>query len=273
MAMPPSPYQFTRFNNFSSRSTDLTPDGLKGLAALTKSQFIGGHSATVPGASSVPGARAGVPNGPLSNPDETLRAIAALSDENQALRAWLEDVKNAQTLEGVQAIADSVAKKYVSLQNAREMESAERRAQQKPRRREDILQQIQSREETRASESECLRRRIAEVNALFDREKLRTAAAEQRIKTMIEEDEAGKLEEKIRLTGEEANDKVRICFSTTSRATEEYLKSRSSPGENQVPDFHDGPDLGSGETWRHRASPRRNHSALSFDKQRIGLYA
>jgi hypothetical protein len=195
---------------------------------------------------------------------------SALSDDNEALRAWLHDVKNAQTAEAVQAIAEGAALKYVNFQNARELEGAQRMEKRKPRRQELLLAQIQSSEASRASESECLRRRIAEVNAQCKREELRTAAAEKHIKSL--QDEAAKLEDKIRLTREEADDKVRTCFTATSKATEEWVKTPSDPEE--IPNPHDALDVGPGETlWRHLASPRRNHGALSFDMQRIGLSA
>lgn len=269
MAMPPSlqdtinPHHF-RWNG----KTDLTPEGLKGLTSLSKKQLMGGHSATVPGASSVPGTRLGLPDGLLSSPDEWLRATTALAEENQALRAWLEDVKGAQTAEAVQAIAEGAAHKYASLQNAREAEGDERRAQQKPRRREDLLAQIQSCEANGASEAQCLRRRIAEVNAQCKREELRTAAAEQRIQSL--QGEAARLEQEIRSTREEADEKVTTCFAATSKATEEWVMSPSEPRKPSRP--HDALDIGPGETeWRRLATPRRNHSSLSFNTQRMGL--
>merc|ERR1711904_635504 len=148
---------------------------------------------------------------------------------------------------------------YASMQNCKEAEGAERRAQQKPRRREDLLAQIQSCEASMASESQCLSNRIAEVNAQRKREELRTAAAEQRIKSLQEE--AANLEERIRRTREEKNEKVKTCFAATSKATEEWVMNTQVAQEISNP--HDALDIGPGETdWRHLASPRRNHSAL-----------
>lgn len=269
MAMPPLLHGTWNPNHFRlNEKPDLTPEGLKGLSALAKSQLMGGHSATVPGASRVPGARSGVPNGILSSPDEWLCATSALKEENEALRALLKDVKEAQIAEAVQAIAEGTAHKYATLQNTKEAESAERRAQQKPRRREDLLAQIQSCEANLASESQCLKRRIAEVNVQRKREELRTAAAEQRIKSL--QVEAANLEERIQRTREEKNEKVKTCFAATSKATEEWVMNPRIVQEISNP--HDALDIGPGETdWRHLASPRRNHSALSFDTQRVGL--
>lgn len=246
-----------------------SPDGLQGLSDLSRGHLLGGMSGTVPGASSVPGSRDGLATGALSSPDAWLRSITALQDENRRLKERLEQTKLGQTAEAVDAVTSKAAQMYAATVHEHETESAARRAEQKPRREKDLWEQIQSSEEQRIIEAECLTRRIDEATKQKQREAQRRSAAETRIASLREE--ADRLREAICQSKQECDQKLQTCRLVADIPTDKWVADQAlRPLSKQDPLPS---DILNETDWRRSASARRNHSALSWDMQRLALHS